>query len=54
MIIGILRILAIGLIPASLLLAIMSRKNFSKYKSVGIFGGIVLRVRRLLAGGICV
>ncbi len=51
MIIGILRILAIGLIPASLLLAIMSRKNFSKYKSVGIFGGIVLRVRRLLAGG---
>ncbi len=51
MIIGILRILAIGLIPASLLLAIMSRKNFSKYKSVGIFGRIVLRVRRLLAGG---
>ena len=50
-IIMILRILAIAMLPAALLLAVMSRKNFSRYKSDGIFGGAVVRIRRLLSGG---
>ena len=51
MVVSFLRIIAIVLIPVALLLALMSRKNFSKYKSKGILGGIVRRIRQLLAGG---
>ena len=50
-IIMILRIFAIAMLPAALLLAVMSRKNFSRYKEDGIFSGAVVRIRRLLSGG---
>ena len=51
MVVSFLRIIAVVLIPVALLLALMSRKNFSKYKSDGILGGIVRKIRQLLAGG---